>query len=215
MRSLILHVLAQQVDVVTPSGETISRELMPGGSSVAVTKDNLVSYLYLYANFKLNIETHRQSLAFLQGFRELIPIEWMRMFNTSELQLVIGGDNERGIDLPSLRGMCTYSGGYHPSQPYIQSFWKIMESLSPADQGEFLRFVTSCSRPPLLGYGQFNPPFNIMKISQEGGGEAGSKRLPMAASCFNQFKLPQYDTVEELREKLLYSIQSKAGFELS
>ena len=188
---------------------------MPGGASVPVTKENLVSYIYLYANFKLNIETYRQSVAFLQGFRELIPTEWMRMFNTSELQLVIGGDNEKGIDLPSLQRLCTYSGGYHPSQPYIQAFWSILESLSPVDQGEFLRFVTSCSRPPLLGYGQFDPPFNIMKISAEGEGGRGSKRLPMAASCFNQFKLPQYETVDELREKVLYSIQSKSGFELS
>jgi ubiquitin-protein ligase E3 C len=54
-----------------------------------------------------------------------------------------------------------------------------------------------------------------MKISLEGGGAVGSSRLPMAASCFNQFKLPQYETIEELREKLLYSIQSKSGFELS
>ena len=181
-----------------------------------VTKDNLVSYLYLYANYKLNIETYRQSLAFLQGFRELIPMEWMRMFSTSELQLVIGGDNEKGIDLPSLKRLCTYSGGYHSSQPYIIAFWEIIDSLSPADQGEFLKFVTSCSRPPLLGYEQFDPPFNIMKVSQEGsGGAGGSHRLPMASSCFNQLKLPQYDTVEELREKLLYSIQSKSGFELS
>ena len=188
---------------------------MPGGAGIAVTRENLVSYLYLYANFKLNIETYRQSLAFLKGFRELIPTEWMRMFNTSELQLVIGGDNEKGIDLPSLQRLCTYSGGYHPSQPYIQAFWGILESLSPADQGAFLRFVTSCSRPPLLGYGQFDPPFNIMKISLEGGDQVGSSRLPMAASCFNQFKLPQYDSIEELRQKLLYSIQSRAGFELS
>lgn len=127
--------------MLTPSGRRVSRELMPGGTNTPVTKENLVNYLYLYANYKLNIETHRQSLAFLQGFRELIPTEWMRMFNSTELQLVIGGDNEKGIDLPALKRLCTYSGGYHPSQPYVQAFWDILDTFSPRDQGDFLRFV--------------------------------------------------------------------------
>lgn len=207
--------LTFEVDAVTSSGKAIERDLLPGGRDITVNKQNLVSYLYLYANYKLNIESRRQSMAFLQGFREIIPMEWIQMFSPSELQLVIGGNSERGIDLPALKRICTYSGGYHPSQPYIQEFWKILESLSPSEQGAFLRFVTSCSRPPLLGYEQFHPPFNIMKISPEGGGPAGSKRLPMAASCFNQLKLPQYESTEELRVKLLYSIHSKSGFELS
>lgn len=77
-----------------------------------------------------------------------------------------------------------------------------------------MRFVTSCSRQPILGFEQLNPPFNIMKIPSRISGETAS-RLPMASACFNQFKLPQYETVEELREKLLYAIQSKSGFELT
>jgi hypothetical protein len=31
----------------------------------------------------------------------------------------------------------------------------------------------------------------------------------------NLLKLPQYDTVEQLRERLLYAIRSKSGFDLS
>ena len=42
-----------------------------------------------------------------------------------------------------------------------------------------------------------------------------ASRLPTAATCMNLLKLPQYDTVEELREKLLYAISSDSGFELS
>ena len=43
----------------------------------------------------------------------------------------------------------------------------------------------------------------------------GAPRLPSAATCMNLLKLPQYDTVEQLREKLLYAIKSHCGFELS
>jgi len=83
--------------------------------------------------------------------------------------------------------------------------------------------VTSCSRQPLLGFGQLNPTFAIQKVpayaSQYNGlepplpGEA--PRLPSAATCMNLLKLPMYDSVDMLREKLLYAIRSNSGFELS
>lgn len=95
-------------------------ELMPNGAKTLVTKHNLLSYIYLYANFKLNLEAGRECRAFLSGFRDLIPLKWIRIFSAQEIQMVIGGDSERPLDLLALQRHCTYSGGYHPSQPYIQ-----------------------------------------------------------------------------------------------
>jgi hypothetical protein len=95
-------------------------ELMPNGANTLVTRHNLLSYIYLYANFKLNIEAGRECRAFLSGFRDLIPLRWIRIFSAQEIQMVIGGDSERPLDLLALQRHCTYSGGYHPSQPYIQ-----------------------------------------------------------------------------------------------
>ncbi len=47
-------------------------------------------------------------------------------------------------------------------------------------------------------------------------GQRGAKyRLPMASTCFNLLKLPNYGKKAILREKLKYSILSNAGFELS
>jgi hypothetical protein len=95
-------------------------ELIPHGANTLVTKQNLLSYIYLYANFKLNLETGKECRAFLSGFRDLIPLKWIRIFSAQEIQMVIGGDSERPLDLLALQRHCTYSGGYHPSQPYIQ-----------------------------------------------------------------------------------------------
>ncbi len=92
-------------------GELITKELLPNGSLVSVTKENLMTFIYLYADFKLNKETNRQNKAFLSGFREMIPLYWIRMFNQHELQILIGGDDYRGIDIPDLKRHCTYSGG--------------------------------------------------------------------------------------------------------
>lgn len=43
----------------------------------------------------------------------------------------------------------------------LQSFWQALGELSPEEQGDFLRFVTSCPRPPLLGFNYLSPPFCI------------------------------------------------------
>lgn len=40
-------------------------------------------------------------------------------------------------------------------------------------------------------------------------------RLPTASTCMNLLKLPEFNDEETLRQKLLYAIESGAGFELS
>lgn len=170
--------------------------------------------MYLYAHYKLNRETNPQCRAFLTGFQEIIPQTWIQLFSPREMLTVVGGDTDRGVDLNDLMANCTYSGGYHPSQPYIQAFWSFIASFDKNQLGEFLKFVTSCSRQPLLGFKQLHPPFNICKVPAKNGEDEAS-RLPQASACFNQFKLPQYDTIEEMTEKVMYAIMSKSGFEMS
>ena len=115
------------------------------------------------ANFKLNREIASQCRAFLRGFHDLINVNWIRMFDARELQMVIGGE-QRAIDVDNLRHFTRYSGGYHDSQPIMQWFWDALRSFTPAEQSDFLKFVTSCSRQPLLGFRYMNPPICIQKV---------------------------------------------------
>ena len=46
-----------------------------------------------------------------------------------------------------------YSGGYNAVHPTILMFWQVVSEMTPAEQRDLLKFVTSCSRPPLLGFG--------------------------------------------------------------
>jgi ubiquitin-protein ligase E3 C len=90
--------------------------------------------------------------------------------------------------------------------------------MSVQEQGDFLKFITSCSRQPLLGFGQLNPRIGIQQTSPWHPGDDPSStaaRLPSAATCMNLLKLPKYDSLEQLREKLLYAVTSNSGFELS
>jgi ubiquitin-protein ligase E3 C len=197
-------------------GETRTVELIPGGSSIRVTNDNVINYIHRLAHYKLNVETAQQCRALLRGFRDLIPVGWIRMFSARELQLLIGGDL-RPIDVENMRRNTRYGGGYHDSQPYIQHFWDIVASMTPQQQANLLKFVTSCSRQPLLGFEQLSPPFCIQQIpTHDAHSPPGSQpRLPSASTCMNLLKLPKYDSLEMLREKLLYAIQANTGFELT
>ena len=90
----------------------------------------------------------------------------------------------------------------------------MVDSLTIEDQSSFLKFVTSCPRQPLLGFGNLNPKFGIHKVPSYESDETMA-RLPSAATCMNLLKLPQYSSKEQLKLKLLYAIKSNSGFELS
>ena len=68
-----------------------------------------------------------------------------------------------------------------------------------------IKFVTSCSRPPLLGFKHLNPWFTLQRIE-------GVNRLPIAATCFNILKLPPYANKALLRDKVLKAVTLAAGF---
>jgi len=208
--ALNFEVVVEDEERLLPKEEA-AVELVPGGRHVAVTNENVFRYIQLVANYKLNVEINAQAQAFLRGFRDLIPMPWLRMFGAEELQILLTGE-KRAIGIENLRAHTRYSGGYHPSQPIIQWFWEALRSYTPDEQSAFLMFVTSCSRQPLLGFQCLNPPMCIQRVplTAEGG-----DRLPSSATCMNLLKLPAYPTPELLREKLLYAITAGAGFELS
>lgn len=77
----------------TDGSKSKTVELIPGGSKMTVTKDNAIRYIHLVAHRRLNIESAKQTNAFLRGFRDLIPAAWVRLFSPNELQKLISGDD--------------------------------------------------------------------------------------------------------------------------
>ena len=135
------------------------------------------------------------------------------MFNQSELQTLLGGDSSE-IDVANLRRNTQYGGVYsigddNLEHPSIQLFWEAMASFSDEDRRKVLKFVTSTPRAPLLGFEMLQPRFSI----RDSGGD--QTRLPSTSTCVNLLKLPIYKDINTLKEKLLYSINSGAGFNLS
>ena len=135
------------------------------------------------------------------------------MFNQAELQTLVGGESGT-IDISDLRNHTLYGGLYvigddHQEHPTVKLFWEVMNSLPNSDRQKVLKFVTSTPRAPLLGFGHLNPQFSIRDSSED------QERLPSTSTCVNLLKLPRYSNADTLRDKLLYAVNSGAGFDLS
>ncbi|KAL9097116.1 MAG: hypothetical protein Q9165_000542 [Trypethelium subeluteriae] len=192
---------------------TLTRELKPDGANTPVTNENRLVYISYMARYRLQLQPLYQTNAFLRGLASIIQPSWLSMFNQSELQTLIGGARA-SIDVADLRRHTQYGGVYvigddgqeHPS---VQLFWRVMASFDDRDRAAVLKFVTSTPRAPLLGFASLNPKFSIRDAGDD------QDRLPSTSTCVNLLKLPRFADERVLREKLLYAVNSGAGFDLS
>jgi ubiquitin-protein ligase E3 C len=201
--------------ITLPNGQTKTMEhnLIANGSNTLVNRGNRLVYMAKVAQYRLSVQSHLQTSSFLTGLSSIIQPSWLNMFNQKELQTLVGGA-ATPLDISDLRAHTTYNGVYeigtdgleHPS---IQLFWSIMLELPDAERRKVLKFVTSTPRAPLLGFGSLNPRFTIRDAGDD------EKRFPTASTCVNLLKLPRFRSKEALRERLLYAVNSGAGFDLS
>ncbi|XP_022432227.1 ubiquitin-protein ligase E3C isoform X2 [Delphinapterus leucas] len=189
-------------------GEAQVVELKFGGKDIPVSSANRIAYIHLVADYRLNRQIRQHCLAFRQGLANVVSLEWLRMFDQQEIQVLISGA-QVPISLEDLKSFTNYSGGYSADHPVIRVFWRVVEGFTDEEKRKLLKFVTSCSRPPLLGFKELYPAFCI----HNGGSDL--ERLPTASTCMNLLKLPEFQDEALLRSKLLYAIECAAGFELS
>ena len=141
------------------------------------------------------------------------------------IERLIAGDDV-AMDVADLRKHTKYAGGYNELSPTVRDLWAVLTDFTREDRALFLKFVTSCSKPPLLGFQHLHPAFTVQCVTSDGGdvpsvlaffgmGRKEEGRLPTAATCFNLLKLPNFKSRKVLKEKLLYAIKSESGFDLS
>ncbi|KAH9521140.1 Ubiquitin-protein ligase E3C [Dermatophagoides farinae] len=183
-------------------------DLKPNGANITVTNQNRIEYIHLMADYKLNKQIRGHCAAFKKGFYNVVDFDWIKMFDTKELQILISGA-QTPIDLDDLMAHTVYTGNYNYNHPVIQNFWEVLTEFDENDKRKFLKFVTSCSRPPLLGFKDLCPAFCIQNAGPD------PERLPTSSTCMNLLKLPEIHDKKSMKEKLMYAINSGSGFELS
>ncbi|VAI91109.1 hypothetical protein VPH35_130948 [Triticum aestivum] len=160
--------------------------LLPGVGEIDVNNDNVITYMHLRANEKLNFQACIQTAQFLRGLQQLIPKKWIDMFNEHEFQLLISGPP--CLNLEDLLLNTKYGGEYHEDHEVIVMFWNVLRRFSQNEQKQFLFYVIP--------------------------GTDDTGRLPRAHTCFNELMLPPYQIKEQMRDRLSVAISANAGFDL-
>ena len=96
--------------------------------------------------------------------------------------------------------------GYAEFDPTIRHFWTVFNELDDSQRKRLLEFFTGSDRCPVGGLGKLK-----MTITKNG---PESNRLPTAHTCFNVLLLPEYQSVDLLRDRLLKALDNAMGFGL-
>ena len=87
---------------------------------------------------------------------------------------------------------------------------EIVLEFNEEQKKKFLFFVTGCDRLPIGGFKNLNPKLTVVMFKSEllKGGVMFKEddHLPSCMTCQNYLKIPNYSSVEILREKLLCAI---------
>ncbi|XP_016394058.1 NEDD4-like E3 ubiquitin-protein ligase WWP2 [Sinocyclocheilus rhinocerous] len=85
---------AQDMEIL---GKVTTHQLKNDGENELVTQDNKEEYISLLTDWRFTRGVEEQTKAFLDGFNEVVPLEWLRYFDEKELELMLCGMQE--IDL--------------------------------------------------------------------------------------------------------------------
>ncbi|XP_062604886.1 E3 ubiquitin-protein ligase TRIP12-like [Saccostrea cucullata] len=185
-----------------------SIELKKGGHDITVSLDNLEEYLQLVVHWSLVEGVSRQFEAFREGFEEIFPLSTLQSFYPEELEQLFCGSKKEVWDVKMLMECCRPDHGYTHDSRAVKFLFEILSFYDDTEQRQFLQFVTGSPRLPVGGFRSLNPPLTIVRKTFEGS-ENADNFLPSVMTCVNYLKLPDYTSVDIMREKL--GIAAKEG----
>ncbi|XP_026468801.1 E3 ubiquitin-protein ligase Su(dx)-like [Ctenocephalides felis] len=188
-------------------GQVIHHELKDSGDKIRVTEENKEEYIRLMTEWRMTRGIEDQTKAFLDGFSEVVPLEWLKYFDERELELMLCGMQE--IDVDDWQRNTIYRH-YTRNSKQIVWFWQFVRQTDNEKRARLLQFVTGTCRVPVGGFAELmgsNGPqrFCIEKVGKD-------TWLPRSHTCFNRLDLPPYKSYDQMVEKLNYAIEETEGF---
>ncbi|KAM0723758.1 hypothetical protein Q7P37_000748 [Cladosporium fusiforme] len=169
-----------------------------------LTYTNTPSYTHDYTAWLTSLSVYPQLNAFKKGFHSLLPPRTLCLFPPRTLKAAIEGTST--LDISLLRRAAQYEI-YTRDEPYIQTFWRIIERWPAEKQKDLLRFVTAAERVPITGAATLT--FKIQRADGVGfsAPSDGETLLPTSSTCFGTLYLPKYRSEEELERKLQIALE--------
>ncbi|KAL5111802.1 E3 ubiquitin-protein ligase hecd-1 [Taenia crassiceps] len=176
----------------------------------AIDHENLEIYIKRSIDFAMDKGIRKQINALKDGFNLVFPLNTLAVFTPDEMNQLISGDTlpdkwsyeELLATLEPVAGYTRQSTGY-------LMLLEVLSNLTEPERKRFVKFVTGSPNLPPGGFRNLYPTIKVAKKDASAFGP-----YPSVNTCMHYLKLPEYDTAEQLKEKLLTAtIQS--GFFLN
>ena len=184
-------------------------ELKPGGSDIKVTEENKKEYVRLIVRHRLLRGIVEQVVALRKGFRDVVPSQFMEMFDQRELELMICGLAE--VSVADWCANTEYRNCSMEDNPVVW-FWDILSTWDSEMKARLLQFVTGTSRVPVTGFRDLRGSHGPKKFTLEIVATAPADSLPKAHTCFNRLDLPPYKSRQQMEAKLALAVENTVGF---
>ncbi|MEQ2187994.1 hypothetical protein GOODEAATRI_010407 [Goodea atripinnis] len=109
-------------------GKISSHDLKPDGTNILVTEENKEEYISLMAEWRFSRGVEGQTKAFLDGFNEVVPLQWLQYFDEKELEVMLCGMQE--VDLQDWQRNTVYRH-YTRNSKQIIWFWQVLSLKHP------------------------------------------------------------------------------------
>uniref|UniRef100_A0A336KI16 E3 ubiquitin-protein ligase n=1 Tax=Culicoides sonorensis TaxID=179676 RepID=A0A336KI16_CULSO len=188
-------------------GQIIHHELKENGDKEKVNEENKEEYIGLMTEWRMTRGIEEQTKTFLDGFNEVVPLEWLKYFDERELELMLCGMQE--IDVDDWQRNTIYRH-YNRNSKQVVWFWQFVRETDNEKRARLLQFVTGTCRVPVGGFAELMGSNGAQRFCIEKVGK--DTWLPRSHTCFNRLDLPPYKSYEQLVEKLNYAIEETEGF---
>lgn len=180
------------------------RELLEGGAGRPVRFEDAPQYAEMMLSLRLR-ESEHQFTVLRNGIQEVAKHSSWALWPWQKLAEKIVGVSH--IDVALLRRKTKYEG-YDAESHVVKRFWAAMESLSQKELKQFLHFVWGRSRLPPEASDKWGNGFKVSRAAR-------SDSLPLAHTCFFQLELPEYETDELMRERILFAVENCVSISLA
>uniref|UniRef100_A0A8C5ECY0 HECT domain-containing protein n=1 Tax=Gouania willdenowi TaxID=441366 RepID=A0A8C5ECY0_GOUWI len=185
-------------------GLTEVKELIPGGESIAVDKNNRKDFVEAYLRYMFTDSVSEQYSAFSSGFLKVCGGEILLLFQPSELMAMVVGNSNYNWE--EMEKNAVYKGEYTASHPTVRLFWEVFHEFPLEKKKQFLLFLTGSDRIPIHGMESLRIIIQSTTAEQH--------YLPVAHTCYNLLDMPRYQTKEILQRRLTQAVEQYEGFSL-
>ncbi|THC97504.1 hypothetical protein EYZ11_003038 [Aspergillus tanneri] len=191
-----------------------SIDLIDNGSNIPVTIENVDLYVDRVVDMTLGSGVQRQVDAFKAGFSQVFPYSALRTFTPSELVMLFGRAEEDWT-IETLMDSIKADHGFNMDSRSVRNLLQTMSELNAPQRRDFLQFVTGSPKLPIGGFKSLTPIFTVVCRPSEPP-YTPDDYLPSVMTCVNYLKLPDYSSLDVLRERLAVAIKEGQGaFHLS